>query len=52
MQMLVVDSPLRGPYCYEWDIDAGFWKSTTNEHYLDGALVKDFVSFSKGFLRL
>ena len=49
-QMVVVDSPISGPYRYEWDVTHKFWRSTTNDHYLDGFLVKEFMSLSEGYL--
>ena len=49
-QMVVVDSPISGPYRYEWDDVHKFWRSTTNDHYLDGFLVKEFMGISEGYL--
>ena len=51
-QMLIVDSPVSGPYCYEWEESSGFWKSSTHQHFLEGFLVKEFLQYTNGFLAL
>ena len=40
-QMIILESPLSGPYCYEWD--GNYWKSSTHAHYLEQFLVHEFI---------
>ena len=51
-QMIVVDSPISGQFCYEYHLNDGYWKNNIDQHFLEGMLVREFMLVSNGFLSL
>ena len=51
-QLLKMQSADSGIYHYKWDEAQNLWKSTSQVHFLDELLVREFITHSKGLLDL